>query len=164
MSDQLNDLHAKIGLDPISDEDHENITSTFAALTEESEGNDVSAMAASSTDSSADISTDNVFWINVAPKSSSLSQDWNAKLTAITNDVSLNSSFIMTKAKQAVAQKIASRDLDINNKAKVANYLTRVVNFMVNGVPWYVVCICTSCFEQCVDIGARQDLILRCYD
>lgn len=133
-----NDLNIKAGLDIVTQEEHDDITSTFAALADPEAASDGTSVLADGADSGSNNSIDNVFYVNFNPKTDSLSDSWLTKLEKVTKNVDLSSGFFSVKATKTLNDVVDAGQIARNDEIKQANYLAKVINHLVVQAPWYV--------------------------
>ncbi|KAH7018782.1 hypothetical protein EDB80DRAFT_745897 [Ilyonectria destructans] len=123
MAAQNNELYSKAGLDTVTDEEHEHLTLALSALAD-ADSADATGILNDALDSAPGSSVDNVFYINFNPKTNTLSQQIG---------------FFSTKANQTTANKVAAGEIGKGDQILQANYTAKVINYLVQNAPWYVV-------------------------
>ncbi|KAL6810218.1 hypothetical protein V8C40DRAFT_258757 [Trichoderma camerunense] len=135
MAAQNNELYSKAGLDTVTDEEHEDLISTLSALAD-TDSADATGILADAPDSTPGSSIDNVFYINFNPKTETLSAPMKAKLESIVKNVNLSSGFFSTKANTTATEKINAGQIGKGDQLKQANYVAKVINYLVANAPW----------------------------
>ncbi|KAF5564867.1 peptidase cysteine serine trypsin [Fusarium napiforme] len=131
-----NDLNIKAGLDSVTQEEHEDIKSTFEALAEILAAYDSASVLADAADFEPDNLIDNVFYINLSPNAESLDDSWRQRLKSVTENVDMNTGFFNDRAFRTLNDKVAGGQIPPKDEIKKANYFAKVISHLVTNAPW----------------------------
>ncbi|KAF5544634.1 hypothetical protein FMEXI_6463 [Fusarium mexicanum] len=131
-----NNLNTKAGLDTVTQEEHDDITSTFEALADPEFASDSASVMASDADSGSNNSIENVFYVNLIPNTESLNENWRTSLKNITENVEMSSGFLNFKAIKTVENAVAQGNISDKDDIKKANYFAKAINHLVTQAPW----------------------------
>ncbi|KAF5637640.1 uncharacterized protein FTJAE_5497 [Fusarium tjaetaba] len=125
-----NDLNNKAGLDTVTQEEHEDITFTFAALADPEAASDSASVLADAADFDSSNLTNNVFYINLSPNTESLNDYWRQRLKAATENVDMSSGFFNEKASRTLNDVLAGGQISPKDEIKKASYFAKETNFV----------------------------------
>ncbi|KAF5584551.1 peptidase cysteine serine trypsin [Fusarium pseudoanthophilum] len=131
-----NDLNIKAGLDTVTQEEHDDIKSTFAALADILAAYDSASVMADAADFEPDNLIDNVFYINLSPNTESLDDSWRQRLKSVTENVGMNTGFFNDRAFRTLSDTVAGGQIPPKDDIKKGNYFAKVINHLVTNAPW----------------------------
>jgi hypothetical protein len=134
-----NDLNTKAGLDTVTQEEHDDITFTFAALADPEAASDSASVLADAADFDSNNLINNVFYINLSPNTESLEDSWRQRLKTVTENVDMSTSFFNDKASRVLNDAVAGGQISPKDETKKANYFAKVINHLVTSAPWYAI-------------------------
>lgn len=139
MAAPINDIYANAGLDTVTKEEYEDITSTLSALANPDSADATEVLANGPTPTGGEGSSpDNVYYINFNPSTKPLSDDEIKALKNVQDNIGLTLGFFSTKAQAATKDKVAEGKLKKDDPTGQANYTAKVINSLVVNAPWYV--------------------------
>ncbi|KAF5627096.1 hypothetical protein F52700_8579 [Fusarium sp. NRRL 52700] len=130
-----NDLNIKAGLDTVTQEEHDDISSTFEALADPEAASDSTSVLANGVDFDSNNSIDNVFFINLSPDAKSLDSSWQNKLKSITENVDMSTGFFNYKTNRTLGDALVQGNISPRDEIKKANYFAKVINHLVSNAP-----------------------------
>ncbi|KAF5567576.1 hypothetical protein FPHYL_3198 [Fusarium phyllophilum] len=130
-----NDLNLKAGLDTVTQDEHDDITSTFEALADAEAASDSTSVLADGADFGSNNLIDNVFYVNIRPNTESLKDSWRQGLKSVTENVDLSSGFFNTRAVKSLNDTVARGEISDKDEIKKANYFAKVINHLVGQAP-----------------------------
>ncbi|EWG41231.1 hypothetical protein FVEG_03377 [Fusarium verticillioides 7600] len=131
-----NDLNTKAGLDTVTQEEHDDIASTFAALADILAASDSAGVMADAADFKPDNLIDNVFYINLSPNAESLDDSWRQRLKIVTENVDMNTDFFNDRAFKVLNAKVAEGRISPKDEITKANFFAKVIERLTATAPW----------------------------